>query len=215
MTRLYFYCEGQTEESFVKHSLAPIFWQKEILVIPIICRTKEGPQGVFKGGLVDYNKAVKEVHRYCTEHPHEAITSFIDYYGLKNLPSLPDIEDKYELIDKLENQFAQDVNCGNFIPYISLHEFESLLFSNPEEFRYLNEDAVQIFEQVLQDFNGNPELINNGIQTAPSKRILNVISNYGKVLDGNRIANRITLPVLRQKCRHFSEWLDKLENINL
>ncbi|MDE6274301.1 MAG: DUF4276 family protein [Clostridiales bacterium] len=213
MKRLYVYCEGQTEEAFVKKQLYPHLIAKDICTIPIVCITKEGPQGVYKGGIVDYNKAVKEIRRYCKQHPHETVTSFIDYYGLNNLPTLTAVSNKYELIEKLESCLQNDVGCSNFIPYLSLHEFESLLFSDPTQFGYLSADAVAKFKEILVEFGDNPEFINNGIDTAPSKRISKEIINYGKILDGNRIAERISLAGIRKNCRHFSQWVTQLESI--
>ncbi|MCM1367257.1 MAG: DUF4276 family protein [Roseburia sp.] len=213
MKRLYVYCEGQTEESFVKKLLYPHFIVKEIYIIPIICKTKEGPQGVHKGGIVDYYKVVKEVRRYCIQHPNEMVTSFIDYYGLNNIPQQQVELNKYKMIENLELCLKNDVDCNNFIPYISLHEFESLLFSDPSQFSYLNSRAVAKFNKILAEFDDNPEFINNGKNTAPSKRILREIDNYGKIMDGNRIAERISLIGLRNKCHHFSQWIAQLENI--
>lgn len=214
MINLYVYCEGQTEESFVKNSLIPHFIQKNIILCPIICRTKEGPNGIFKGGLTDYNKAVKEIKRLCNQHPNEKVTSFIDYYGLHNIPQIEyNGTDKYQLILSIEQKFYEDVDCRNFIPYISLHEFESLLFSRPEEFTYLKPTAVSKFKTILSEFNDNPELINNGRETAPSKRILKEIDNYSKVLDGNTIAKRVTLSEIRKKCQHFNRWITYLESV--
>lgn len=213
MKRIYVYCEGQTEEAFVKRLLYPHFIAKDIYLIPIICRTKEGPQGIHKGGIVDYNKVVKEVKRYCTQHPNEIVTSFIDYYGLNNLPQIVASSNKYSLIENLESNFSNDVGCNNLIPYISLHEFESLLFSDPAQFSYLSANAVVKFNEILAEFENNPEFVNNGKDTAPSKRILKEISNYGKILDGNRIAEHISLAKIRQHCHHFSQWIAKLENI--
>lgn len=213
MKRIYVYCEGQTEEAFVKRLLYPHFIAKDIYVIPIICRTKEGPQWIYRGGIVDYNKVVKEVKRYCTQHPNETVTSFIDYYGLNNLPQIMESSNKYILIEKLESIFMNDVGCNNFIPYISLHEFESLLFSEPSQFNYLSTNAVAKFNEILAEFDNNPEFVNNGKNTAPSKRILKEISNYGKILDGNRIAEHISLEGIRKRCYHFSQWVEKLEKI--
>ena len=216
MFNLYIYCEGQTEESFVKNSLMSYFMQKNIILYPIICRTKEGPNGIFKGGITDYNKAVKEIKRLCGQHPNEKVTSFIDYYGLKNIPQVVYTgPDKYKLISDIEKKFYEDVGFSNFIPYISLHEFESLLFTSPEEFSYLKSTAVTKFKTILSEFDNNPELINSGIETAPSKRILKEINNYSKVLDGNTIAKKITLSEIRNKCKHFNEWITILENTEL
>ncbi|MDE5562474.1 MAG: DUF4276 family protein [Clostridiales bacterium] len=210
---LYIYCEGQTEESFVKSLLAPHFLNYNIYTIPIICRTKEGPNSIHKGGIVDYTKAVKEIRRLCYQHQQEYVTSFIDYYGLHNLPPITATNNKYSLIASIEQQFMTDVSNNNFIPYISLHEFESLLFSDPNAFSYLSTTAVSMLKKILEDFDNNPEMINNSVTTAPSKRIQNLIANYGKVTDGNMIANSITLNVIRQKCIHFNNWLSILEKI--
>lgn len=215
MNNLYIYCEGQTEESFVKSLLVPYFASKKIFVKPIICRTKEGPAGIYRGGITDYNKAVREIKKLCTQHPNEFVTSFIDFYGLDNLPQINYLgTDKYELISQIENQFYSDVSNTNFIPYISLHEFESLLFSNPEEFTYLSNQAANKFKNILNDFNNNPELINCGRETAPSKRIKKEIPTFSKLANGTSIANRITLPIIREKCFHFSQWISKLEKIS-
>ncbi len=216
MMNLYIYCEGQTEESFVKNSLMSHFIQKNIILYPIICRTKEGPNGIFKGGLTDYNKAVKEIKRLCTQHPNEKVTSFIDYYGLRNIPQvIYNGTDKYQLILSIEQKFYEDVGCKNFIPYISLHEFESLLFSKPIEFAYLKPTAVPKLNQILNEFENNPELINSGKETAPSKRILREIDNYSKVLDGTTIAKKISLLEIRNKCQHFNNWITILEDTSI
>ena len=213
MVNLYVYCEGQTEESFVKKVLSSHFLSRNIILFPIIHRTKEGPLGIFKGGITDYNIAVKEIKRLCLQHQNEVVTSFMDYYGLHNIPDvLITSNDKYQLISAIEQRLYNDVGCSNFIPYISLHEFESLLFSNPEEFKYLDSAAVPTLQAVLDQYKGNPEMIDNGPQTAPSKRILNAIASYSKVLDGVVIANNVTFPEIRKKCKHFNEWLERLEN---
>lgn len=212
MINIYVYCEGQTEESFVKYILSPRFTEKGIMLFPIIHRTKEGPAGIFKGGLTDYNKAVKEIKKLCSQHKNEKVTSFIDYYGLDNIPQVNyNGTDKYMLISEIEQRFFNDVGYSNFVPYISLHEFESLLFSSPEEFAYLDSAASSKLERTLSEFNNNPELINNGLETAPSKRIKNEIRNYSKVLDGIAVAKKVSLSKMRMMCKHFDRWISSLE----
>lgn len=60
----------------------------------------------------------------------------------------------------------------------------------------------------------NPELINDGPETAPSKRIERLIPEYDKVIAGKQIAREIGIETLREKCRHFGEWLSRLEGLN-
>lgn len=212
---IYVYCEGQTEESFVKYILIPYFIPKEIFLNPIICRTKEGPSGIHRGGITSYAKVVKELKKLCQQHPNEKVTSFIDYYGLENIPNVEaDTRDIYEKITLIEDRLYEDVGFSNFISHLSLHEFESLLFSNPQEFEYISSRrTINNLENILNQYNNNPELINNSKETAPSKRILNEIPDYSKVLNGISIATKITLPVMISKCKHFAEWIYKLERI--
>jgi hypothetical protein len=62
---------------------------------------------------------------------------------------------------------------------------------------------------------GNPELIDDGEQTAPSKRIIAQLPDYEdrKPAAGPVIAEAIGLEAIRSKCRHFNEWLTKLEQL--
>jgi len=59
----------------------------------------------------------------------------------------------------------------------------------------------------------NPELINDGPATASSKRILDEIPEYDKATAGVAVAEKIGLPMLRRKCRHFDNWLARLEQL--
>ena len=72
---------------------------------------------------------------------------------------------------------------------------------------------VEKFKKMLQDYNDNPELINNGKDTAPSKRILKEINNYTKVIDGTMVSKQITINEIKSKCKHFSKWIGKLEQL--
>ena len=70
--------------------------------------------------------------------------------------------------------------------------------------------------QALQEV-GNPELINNSPETAPSKRIIKAIEgdkkthyNYNKPKTGKFVTKHIGIDELRSKCKHFDEWIEKL-----
>ncbi len=62
---------------------------------------------------------------------------------------------------------------------------------------------------------GNPELIDNGPTTAPSKRIIKAIEGnkkykYNKPTTGKSVTKQIGIEELRTKCPHFNEWINKL-----
>jgi hypothetical protein len=57
-----------------------------------------------------------------------------------------------------------------------------------------------------------PEHINDGANTAPSKRLGTLYPYYDKVLHGSLISEAIGLKKLRQECPHFDQWVSCLEN---
>ena len=101
-----------------------------------------------------------------------------------------------------------------FIPYVQMHEFEGLLFSNPSQLAYAlrRQDLAQQFWAIRKDFE-TPEHIDDSPVTAPSKRIQNLFPRYRKVQMGETAAKAIGLRKIRQQCPLFNAWLDKLEKL--
>ena len=107
---------------------------------------------------------------------------------------------------------------NRFIPYIQLHEFESLLYTNLDilllEYEDKKDEVEKLKLQLSQPpFNNNPELINDKRETSPSHRIIGLIPQYQKVNSGSLITDLITIDKIRASCNHFNEWLLKLENL--
>ena len=78
----------------------------------------------------------------------------------------------YPRVTCLEQAFWTDIGCGNFVPYLSVHEFESLLFSDPPQFGNWFDEPARLaqFSAAVSAY-PNPEYINDQPTTAPSKRI--------------------------------------------
>ncbi len=57
----------------------------------------------------------------------------------------------------------------------------------------------------------NPEEIDDGVETAPSKRLLRMIPRYRKIVDGVNAAQIIGIDRVRAQCPHFNDWLIGLE----
>lgn len=216
MKRLIIVCEGATEQTFCNEIL------KEHLLdrgIKIECPTikKSG------GGIVSWSPLRKQI----VKHLHEGdvfVTMLIDYYGIKRSGDYPgweeslEIADKQEMIHFLVKKMKEDVEAdmqSRFIPYIQLHEFEGLLFSDICAFQKTF-DAVEYNQdkvlKIIQSFS-NPELINQGPNTAPSKRLIDAIPGYDKVLYGNILATSLGLEKIRQHCPLFNEWVTILESL--
>jgi hypothetical protein len=95
-----------------------------------------------------------------------------------------------------------------------VHEFEALLFSDPSRFGVWtdSERVVPALAKIASDFD-NPEDINDGVHTAPSKRIQALMPGYDKAFHGPGIAIDIGLEVIRARCEHFRGWLERLEGL--
>lgn len=147
-----------------------------------------------------------------------------DYYALpSSFPKYNEsqkIEDKYKKIEFLENAFSEYEQNKRFIPYLQLHEFEALVFCGIEYLPKLYpgcEKRIKTLQDALS-ITSNPELINNNPNTAPSKRIIKaiegekkkVIYHYNKPSTGKYITKQVGIEVLRSKCKHFNEWIEKL-----
>lgn len=102
-----------------------------------------------------------------------------------------------------------------FLSYISMHEFEALLYSEPAVLA--NEIGVEKneIENILAEYQQNPEEINQDPELAPSKRLLALApKKYHKVRMGKVISEAIGIERIRSKCAHFNFWLKTLENLN-
>lgn len=101
-----------------------------------------------------------------------------------------------------------------FIPYVAMHEFEALLFSDCATLgRSIDrEDIVSKLERIRRDF-VNPEAIDNSPEGAPSRRIMGLVTEYNKPIYGNIAAMEIGVETMRRECPHFARWLDALESM--
>ncbi|MCR5125746.1 MAG: DUF4276 family protein [Treponema sp.] len=224
MQNVYVICEGQAEANFVNRVLFPQFYGRLNFIAPIITTNFDKRAGIMhKGGMVSYAKAVNTISislKQVAKQGNGAVTTMFDFYALANdVPGFCDAEklnDPYQKVSVIEQKMhdAIPVQAQRFYhPYIQLHEFEALIFCNLPILgqKYFTQDITNL-ENCLAAQN-NPELINNGYNTAPSKRILSSIPNYDKVNVGVQVLEETNFSLLRNKCRHFDEWITWLENL--
>jgi hypothetical protein len=113
----------------------------------------------------------------------------------------------------LEQALAADIELGKFIPNLIGHEFEALLFTDIEPFEQWANDERTLDPLRSARIETAPEDINDGRETAPSKRILAAMSGYQKTVHGPLIACDVGLDAIRAACPHFDAWLVKLEEL--
>lgn len=214
-------CEGQTEERFVKDLLSCHLGQRGLPVsATLICTKRDAGRRAFRGGHAGRYELIRnDLLRFLKSDNGLWVTTLLDYYGLpSDFPGqgcMP-AGDCFRRVCHLEDAFGRDIGYPErFLPNLVLHEFEGLLFTDPEAIQAAlpGEDLLADLQAIARSFD-SPEEINDSPQTAPSKRLLSLSHNrYQKPLHGARIAAQIGLPSLRERCRHFDAWMTRLENL--
>ncbi len=217
MKRIVIICEGPTEQEFVRDVLEPHFLTKDIyLYNPLI--KKSG------GGIVPWPVLQSQIQSHLRDKDI-FVTTFIDYYGIPDRYNYPGweeaklIADKQDRLSFLEHKMKEDIDLdlqSRFIPYYQLHEFEGLLFNNIDAFEATFEESDYFDKNellnILSEYD-NPELINDNVKTAPSKRLERLIVGYNKIVYGSILAQNIGMENLRQKSPRFNKWISLLECI--
>jgi len=211
---IYIIVEGVSEEEFVNNSIRPYLQTKEIHDVRAIkLQTSPG----HKGGDLKYARYKLNVENLLKAETDILVTSLIDFYKLKTdfpkyaeAQSISNVESR---IAYIEAACKENINNIRFIPYIQLHEFEGLLFSDTKGFNVLfpHLTAVQKNEILkIIDAHPNPELINEGSETAPSKRLERLIPGYEKPLFGPMLALENGIESMLQKCPRFNAWINSI-----
>ena len=146
-----------------------------------------------------------------------AVTTMYDLYRLPT--DFPGYATKptgncYDKVAHLEQALQQDINNRRFHAYLQLHEFEALMYVEPDIFSNLfpGNDQVNQIRRIRQGFN-SPEEIDDGPQTAPSEQILALYPEYEKPLHGPLATIDIGLDAILRECLHFRQWIEWLQGL--
>ena len=197
------YCEGSTERDFVNRVLGPYLSKRGVHVCPVVCTTSNRGGIAHKGGVSTYGMISKELKRLCGRTDAYVVTTMFDLYGFP--PDVPNCKDPKD-VSALEEAISEDISNRKFVPYISKHEFEALLFSDVTAFESSYPEAVQKLMKIRKEYS-SPEDINNSPSTAPSKRILGQIPAFKKTTDGITISGIIGIDEMIRQCPHFRQWI--------
>lgn len=208
--------EGQTEQKFIESVLSGYLATKNIFISAIIM-SKKGQ----KGGDVKFSRAKNDIRNFLKQGYYSCVTTFFDYYATKEWPGIDTIianSTPSQIAKKINNATTAqlieefpDIGVDNrFIPFIAVHEFEALLFSDSQILAEGLGVSTVLIQDILEKCN-EPEAINSSPQTAPSKRLEAICCNFKKTVTGIAIANSIGIDKMREKCPNFNTWLLSLE----
>lgn len=225
MPRLLVHVEGQTEEAFVRELLAGHLTR--FGYTSVSARLVGNPRMRMKrGGIRPWQSVKRDILRHLKEDREAIAALMVDYYGLPHdwpgrddapQENSSDAKAKFvesALLADICNDMGPRFDAKRFVPLIAMHEFEALLFSDPERFAQAigMSSLAPGLREIRQGF-GSPEDINDSPSTAPSKRIEDLFPGYEKPLFGVIAAIEIGLPKMREECSHFDGWLSRLESL--
>lgn len=225
MARILVHVEGQTEETFVNVVLAPHLlkyghYASARLIGNARLRLR-------RGGIQGWPTVSRDIVTHLLEDSTCYATTMVDYYALPQtgiqawpgraaagnlsfIQKAPTVQ--RALASSIANQMEGNFDRALFLPYVMMHEFEGLLFSDCEAFaRGIGRPALTPkFEAILQACE-SPEKINDSPLTAPSKRVEALVPGYEKPFMGTLAVLEIGLERIREKCPLFNTWITSLE----
>lgn len=221
MKKIFVVTEGQSETNFINRVMGPYFANRCVLIPNTVITKADNKHGrIYKGGVADYNQirnTLSKTLAVSSKNEDSYVTTMFDFYQLPaDVPGVANVEkvnDPYEKVELIEREILKAEGYGGnfFFPYIELHEFEAMLFSDITKLKetYFEYDLTVLEE--CAKMQSNPELINDGVTTAPSKRIINCIKCFDKSNVGVDVLEKIGIVNIAKKCRHFSEWIERIE----
>ena len=223
--RLYLWAEGPTEQTFATSVLIRALADSGVyLHNPLLIAHAKKKGKIHRGGGRKYQPMKNDILRLMAqEKGHDVFfTTMIDLYAIhRDFPGLAEAEplrrDPYARVEHLQKAWREDIEDPRFVPFIQLHEYEGYLFVNPDAFRLFYENADRQIRHLreIADRYDSPELIDDGAETAPSKRIISEFPDYekAKATIGPQVAAKIGMKQIRDRCPHFDSWLRKLETL--
>jgi hypothetical protein len=226
MPRLLVHVEGETEETFVNEVLAPHLRGRGYAQVSARM-LGNARQRHHRGGIKGWDSARTDILTHLKEDPGCLVTTMVDYYGLPQVGErawpgreaagqLPFSQKaatvQAALLANISGEMGDTFNRRRFIPYVVMHEFEGLLFSDCARFAQGigYPDLVTKFQAIRDRFD-SPEAINDSPLTAPSKRVEALVPRYSKPLLGTLAAIEIGFENIRDQCPNFRSWVDHLE----
>jgi hypothetical protein len=227
MARLLIHVEGQTEESFVNevlrnHLVAKGYHSVDARIVGN-ARLRER-----RGGIRPWPAVRKDIVKHLVADQNCIATTMIDYYGLPQRgpgewpgrgqsTGRGTVEEKARCVeDAMRDDLGADDRfySKRFVPYVVMHEFEGLLFSDCGAFsRGIGRSDLEVSLRKIRDAFPTPEEIDDSPVTAPSKRVEALVPGYQKPFLGVLAVLEIGLSRIREECPHFHGWLKQLESL--
>lgn len=219
-------CEGQTEREFCRDVVGPYLAARDIALAGTLVGKPQRKQG----GVREWPVYRNELLRLAKQRGHRHVAVLVDYYampdswpGRSDSRNKPTAERGSHVEEMLRKDLGSDLS-GRFHPCVQLHEFESLLFVDPDTAALsiavgggvpAHQIVADKMKTIKKNCGGLVEQINDSPQTAPSKRLTLIMPGYDKVAWGVTAAADVSLATLRAGCPWLDRWLTELEGLGV
>ena len=215
MIRLYAVVEGSSEERFLQSVLTPHLLNFAVYLQPM--QVLRG--GGVRGGGQSWQPWHRHLQKLLGEHKggETRFTTMLDLYAIpKDTPGWtpPGSQPHGSRANAIIEALGENLPDYRFLPYVQVHEFETFIFVDPDELARQAPDIIDAkgLERLKADVAGlEPEDVNAGRETAPSKRVEACTHGFRKLIHGLQAIQAIGLPQLRKKCPRFNAWVSSLE----
>ncbi len=226
MSRLLIHVEGETEEAFVNEILASHLYGYGYTKVSarLVGNARQRDR---RGGIRAWSAVRKDILNHLKEDLECRSTTMVDFYALPQTGdrAWPGRSEAAQLAfpekaASVEHAILADIcsemgvgfKQNRFVPYVMMHEFEGLLFSDTTNLGVgIGRPDLSPNFQAIRDQFVTPEEINDSPLTAPAKRILKLFPHYEKPLMGTLAVLQIGLDAIRQECPFFRSWIECLE----
>jgi Domain of unknown function (DUF4276) len=228
VARLLVLVEDETEETFVNELLEPHLCEKgfESVSAKLMGNARLRSQ---RGGVRAWPSVKTEIVRHLRTDVAVFVTTMVDYYGMPSNPEKTkawpgryestrvEYANKSPLVESalIAEIQAELGDTRRFIPFVVMHEFEALLFSDCVRFANgIGRGNLAARFQAIRDAFNSPEEINDSPLTHPSRRVVELVHSYQKPILGTIAALEIGFDRIRSECPHFRAWLERLESLS-
>ncbi|MEP6935675.1 MAG: DUF4276 family protein, partial [Nitrospirota bacterium] len=172
MDRLLVHVEGQTEETFVNQILAPHLYNFGYSNVSarLIGNARQRNR---RGGILPWNSFRSDILNHIKQDPTCLMTTMVDYYGLpkkghglwpgRDTADTLTVSQKAASVEAaLSADICKEMGSGfdpnRFVPFVTIHEFEGLLFSDCARFgRGIGQPDLAPKFQAIRDQFTTPE----------------------------------------------------------
>lgn len=225
MARILVHVEGESEETFVNEVLSGHLANfGHIANARLLGNSRLRSR---RGGIRGWDSSLRDIVQHLKSDPTCYATTLVDYYALpqtgpgawpgRATAALLPFELKAQTVTlalsaDIARIMGEDFRVSRFVPFVMMHEFEGLLFSDCSAFaRGIGRPSLEAEFQAVRDAFNSPEEINDSPQTAPSKRVRTLVPGYEKPLMGALAILEIGIERIRKECSIFDSWVKNLE----